>query len=196
MRHTPRARLRRGARQHRLRCADPTAAKHAIAIIEDAGLTGRYPRLASLQDHLGRTATRVVDGAYEAVQRVAGRTWRIPVTAFWQAHRDAPDCYSTVVGQWAQLSAGMTAWDLYGGAGIFAATTLLVGRLPNHVVALAAHQIAINAASVTFMVPLGIGMAGAIRVGQAAGRGDADGARRAGWMASVSSSPRYVETSS
>lgn len=68
-------------------------------------------------------------------------------------------------------------------AGIFAATTLLVGRLPNHVVALAAHQIAINAASVTFMVPLGIGMAGAIRVGQAAGRGDADGARRAGWMA-------------
>jgi len=70
----------------------------------------------------GRTATRVVDGAYEAVQRVAGRTWQIPVTAFWQAHRDAPDCYAGLVGEWAQLSAGMTAWDLYGGAGIFAAT--------------------------------------------------------------------------
>ena len=70
----------------------------------------------------GRTSTTVVEGAYEAVQRVAGSTWRVPVTAFWQAHRDAPDCYSALVGQWAQLSAGMTAWDLYGGAGIFAAT--------------------------------------------------------------------------
>ena len=68
-------------------------------------------------------------------------------------------------------------------AGIFAAATLLVGRLPDHEVALAAHQIALNAASVTFMVPLGIGMAGAIRVGQAAGRGDAASAARAGWTA-------------
>ncbi|MGB3543812.1 MATE family efflux transporter, partial [Rubrivirga sp.] len=43
--------------------------------------------------------------------------------------------------------------------GLFTAATLLVGRLPNDVTALAAHQIALNAASVAFMVPLGIGMA-------------------------------------
>ncbi|WP_420456482.1 MATE family efflux transporter [Rubrivirga sp.] len=70
-------------------------------------------------------------------------------------------------------------------AGLFTAATLLVGRLPDHEVALAAHQIALNAASVTFMVPLGIGMAGGIRVGQAAGAGDLDGAARAGWTATV-----------
>ena len=68
-------------------------------------------------------------------------------------------------------------------AGLFTAATLFVGRLPNHEVALAAHQIALNAASVTFMVPLGIGMAGGIRVGQAAGAGDHAGAARAGWTA-------------
>lgn len=72
--------------------------------------------------HAGRgQRTAVVEGGYEAVQRVGGRTWRVPVTAFWQAHRDAPALYSSLVAEWAQLSAGMTAWDLYGGAGVFAA---------------------------------------------------------------------------
>ncbi|GIV61578.1 MAG: MATE family efflux transporter [Rhodothermaceae bacterium] len=49
--------------------------------------------------------------------------------------------------------------------------------------ALAAHQVAIQCAAFTFMVPLGIGMAASVRVGQAAGRGDAGGVRRAGVVA-------------
>ena len=65
--------------------------------------------------------------------------------------------------------------------GLFTAATLLIGQMGE--VALAAHQIALNAASVAFMVPLGIGMAGAVRVGQAAGAGDVRGAARAGWAA-------------
>lgn len=70
----------------------------------------------------GRSApTTVVSGSYEATQRVGGRVWRVPVTAFWQAHRDAAQRYSELVAQWAGLSAGQTAWDLYGGAGVFAA---------------------------------------------------------------------------
>ncbi|MFI5506983.1 class I SAM-dependent RNA methyltransferase [Mycobacterium sp. NPDC051804] len=68
-----------------------------------------------------KTATHVIEGEYEAVQRVGDRMWRVPVTAFWQAHRDAPQVYSGLVSEWAQLRPGMTAWDLYGGAGIFAA---------------------------------------------------------------------------
>jgi tRNA/tmRNA/rRNA uracil-C5-methylase (TrmA/RlmC/RlmD family) len=68
-----------------------------------------------------RTATKVVEGGYEAVQRVGARGWRVPVTAFWQAHRDAAVTYSGLVADWAQPSAGMTVWDLYGGAGVFAA---------------------------------------------------------------------------
>lgn len=68
-----------------------------------------------------KTSTQVVEGRYEAAQRVGDRIWRVPVTAFWQAHRDAARVYSGLVAGWAQLSAGMTAWDLYGGAGVFAA---------------------------------------------------------------------------
>ncbi|HYU33907.1 MAG TPA: MATE family efflux transporter [Thermoanaerobaculia bacterium] len=59
----------------------------------------------------------------------------------------------------------------------FATLALLVGRMG--VVALAGHQIAINLASLSFMVPLGIGGAAATRVGNAIGRGDMPGARRA-----------------
>jgi tRNA/tmRNA/rRNA uracil-C5-methylase (TrmA/RlmC/RlmD family) len=68
-----------------------------------------------------KTTTQVAQGRYEAVQRVGERTWRVPVTAFWQAHRDATRMYSELVAGYAQLDPGMTAWDLYGGAGVFAA---------------------------------------------------------------------------
>lgn len=65
--------------------------------------------------------------------------------------------------------------------GVFAAATALAGRLPAS--ALAAHQIAINIAALTFMVPLGVSSAGAVRVGHAVGRGDPEGLRRSGWTA-------------
>ncbi len=68
-----------------------------------------------------KATTQVAEGEYEAVQRIGGRQWRIPVTAFWQAHRDAPRVYSELVAEAAGLQPGMTAWDLYGGAGVFAA---------------------------------------------------------------------------
>jgi len=51
---------------------------------------------------------------------------------------------------------------------------------------LAAHQIALNVPSITFMVPLGIAMAATIRVGLFAGAGDTQGARRAGYTAMAS----------
>ena len=66
-------------------------------------------------------------------------------------------------------------------AGFFTMTALLVGLFGT--TTLAAHHIAIQCASFTFMVPLGIGVAGSVRVGQAAGRGDADGVQQAGWVA-------------
>ncbi|MGH3597562.1 MAG: class I SAM-dependent RNA methyltransferase, partial [Mycobacterium sp.] len=63
----------------------------------------------------------VVEGNHQSVQRAGRHSWRVPVTAFWQAHRDAARIYSELVTDWAQPSAGMTAWDLYGGVGVFAA---------------------------------------------------------------------------
>ena len=68
-----------------------------------------------------KATTQVIEGSYEATQRVGQRVWRVPVTAFWQAHRDAASVYSGLIAEWAQLSPGMSALDLYGGAGVFAA---------------------------------------------------------------------------
>jgi MATE family multidrug resistance protein len=65
--------------------------------------------------------------------------------------------------------------------GVFAAATALAGRVSAN--ALAAHQIALNLASITFMVPFGVSSAAAVRVGQAIGRGDPRGAASAGWTA-------------
>jgi MATE family multidrug resistance protein len=65
--------------------------------------------------------------------------------------------------------------------GGFALATFLIGELGP--VQLAGHQIALNVASFTFMVPLGIGSAAAIRVGQAIGARDIRGASHAGWIA-------------
>src|SRR5260370_36826439 len=67
--------------------------------------------------------------------------------------------------------------------GVFAVATTLIGRLGANVIA--AHQIAMNAVSVTFMVPLRIGAAAAVRVGQALGRGDRAAASRSGWAATL-----------
>jgi multidrug resistance protein, MATE family len=65
--------------------------------------------------------------------------------------------------------------------GVFAAASALAGRLDP--ASLAAHQITFNLASFTFMVPLGVASAGAVRVGHALGRRDAAAAARSGWMA-------------
>lgn len=61
---------------------------------------------------------------------------------------------------------------------IFALVGLLVGRIGTD--ALAAHQLALTLASVSFTVALGIGAASSVRVGRAVGSGDREGARRAG----------------
>ena len=65
----------------------------------------------------------------------------------------------------------------------FSAIGLLMGMLGT--VQMAAHQIAINLASLTFMVPLGVGAAAAVRVGRAAGAGDGTGARESARAALV-----------
>ncbi|VEG54107.1 (uracil-5)-methyltransferase [Mycolicibacterium aurum] len=130
---------------HRLDCAQlpagmldgiadrqwPAAAAVHVAVDDDGarhvvvGGSGQRSAPRGARRKLGGRSpglrTAVDEGDYEAVQRVDGRTWHVPVTAFWQAHRDAASLYSALVSQWAQLGPGMTAWDLYGGAGVFAA---------------------------------------------------------------------------
>jgi MATE family multidrug resistance protein len=64
--------------------------------------------------------------------------------------------------------------------GAFSASTILAGSLAPE--ALAAHQIALNCASVTYMIPLGVSAATAVVVGHAIGARDPARARRAGWL--------------
>ena len=58
---------------------------------------------------------------------------------------------------------------------LFVATLLVIGSMG--AVPVAAHQIAINVASLCFMVPLGLAMATTVRVGHAAGAGDPSAVR-------------------
>ena len=64
---------------------------------------------------------------------------------------------------------------------MFNAAVFLMGLID--AASLAAHSIVIQLASLTFMVPLGIGQAAAVRVGRALGRRDREAIRRAGWTA-------------
>ena len=64
---------------------------------------------------------------------------------------------------------------------LFNGATLVMGTFG--IAALAAHQIALTIPSLTFMIPLGIWLAATVRVGQAAGAGDAVAARCAGFTA-------------
>ncbi len=64
---------------------------------------------------------------------------------------------------------------------VFGIVTVFAARLD--AVSLAAHGVAINVTSTTYMVPLGISSAAAVRVGQAAGRGDSRGIAASGWSA-------------
>jgi MATE family multidrug resistance protein len=64
-------------------------------------------------------------------------------------------------------------------AGLFVATALIISTLGEDVIA--SHQVAINIASLFFMIPLGLAMAITVRVGNAVGRGDERGVRYAGF---------------
>ncbi|MCK4754925.1 MAG: MATE family efflux transporter, partial [Calditrichia bacterium] len=67
--------------------------------------------------------------------------------------------------------------------GAFVGSAIIIGWMGTN--ELAAHQIAINLASLSFMVALGISAAATIRVGNAVGRDDRKGARNAGIAAFI-----------
>lgn len=94
-----------------------------------------------------------------------GRFWRSDWPRFW-----------TLLKLGAPI-AGILAFEVT----IFNAAAFLMGLIGAS--ALAAHAIALQVASVTFMVPLGIGQAVTVRVGLAYGANNSEGISRAGWVA-------------
>ncbi len=83
---------------------------------------------------------------------------------------------------WALLKLGSpAAAQILVEVGAFSGSTALCAKLGP--VPLSGHEIALNCAAFTFMVPFGISSAAAVRVGQQIGRRDPAGASRAGWSA-------------
>jgi len=80
------------------------------------------------------------------------------------------------------LSLGLpSGFQYFFEVGAFTIAVMMIGWLGTN--QLAAHQIAINLASITFMAVLGISAAGGIRVGNAVGKQDITEVRKAGFTA-------------
>ncbi|WP_229783316.1 class I SAM-dependent RNA methyltransferase [Pilimelia anulata] len=86
----------------------PTA--DAVTVV--AGADGRRTVLAD---------GAVVDGPATVVERLGPRRWELPATAFWQVHPAAAGTLAAVVVELLDPRPGDRVWDLYGGAGLFAA---------------------------------------------------------------------------
>jgi tRNA/tmRNA/rRNA uracil-C5-methylase (TrmA/RlmC/RlmD family) len=91
-------------------------------------LARRFPPGTEVEVAADAAGTVHVDGAGgPVVQRAAGREWALSPGVFWQVHPALPDVLASVVGEWAAAPRGGTAWDLYGGVGLFAA--VLAGQV-------------------------------------------------------------------
>ncbi|ALG84670.1 class I SAM-dependent RNA methyltransferase [Gordonia phthalatica] len=81
----------------------------------------------------GPRALRNLEGDDLVTHRVGDRSWEVPVTGFWQAHRNAPKTYvdaAVTMLAGVGVTGRVHAWDLYGGAGVFTASIL--DRGPAH----------------------------------------------------------------
>jgi tRNA/tmRNA/rRNA uracil-C5-methylase (TrmA/RlmC/RlmD family) len=66
-------------------------------------------------------------GSGRVVRHAAGRRWELSARSFWQVHPAAADALAGLVGESAAAPRGGTAWDLYGGVGLFA--SVLAGQV-------------------------------------------------------------------
>ena len=96
---------------------DGAGERHQLELVPVADTDGRRPRRGAKP----RTRPRLVHGSGRATEHAVGRTWDVLATGFWQGHTGAAQVYAGVVREWAAAPEGGTAWDLYGGVGLFAA---------------------------------------------------------------------------
>ncbi|MER5703005.1 class I SAM-dependent RNA methyltransferase [Micromonospora sp. NPDC002296] len=91
--------------------------------VETVASTGGDVTVTALADG----APTPVDGPPAVREVAAGRDWTLPASGFWQVHPAAADTLVDAVLDLLAPKPGESAWDLYGGAGLFAAA--LVGRV-------------------------------------------------------------------
>jgi MATE family multidrug resistance protein len=126
--------------------------------------SGLATTLSSLLMFAGMTAVVLLERQFRRY-RLFGRFWRSDWPRFWGLLRLGLPI------------AGILAFEVT----IFNAAALLMGLIGAD--QLAAHAIALQICSITFMVPLGLNQAVTVRVGLAHGAGDREGVSRAGWTA-------------
>ncbi|MFE9919623.1 class I SAM-dependent RNA methyltransferase [Micromonospora sp. NPDC005553] len=96
----------------------PTGARWPAAeAVETVASTGGDVTVTEIRDG----APAPVSGPTEVREVAAGRDWTLPASAFWQVHPAAADALSAAVLELLDPQPGEVAWDLYGGAGLFAA---------------------------------------------------------------------------
>nr|WP_145777682.1 TRAM domain-containing protein [Micromonospora olivasterospora] len=91
--------------------------------VETVASTGGDVTVAALADGVPTP----VSGPAAVREVAAGREWTVPASGFWQVHPAAADTLVDAVLDLLDPRPGESAWDLYGGAGLFAAA--LAGRV-------------------------------------------------------------------
>ena len=152
-----------------------------------ANIVNAFGNWALIYGHLGFRAMGITGSGWSTCWARIYMVLCLAITLLWvESRRLRPDWMDTIridvrrISELLRLGAP-AATQLLCEIGAFSAATALIARLGP--IALAGHEIALNCAALTFMVPLGISSAAAVRVGQQLGRRDLDGARRAGWSA-------------
>jgi multidrug resistance protein, MATE family len=158
-----------------------------MAVLLTANIVNVAVNWVLIFGNLGFPALGVTGAAWATVLSRVYMAAALVAIIVWHERRSRTGLFATplrIEGPrlWRLITLGLpAATHLTAEVGVFAAATALAGRLDP--IALASHQIAINVAGVTYMVPLGVASAGAVRVGQAMGRRDPRGVRRSGWTA-------------
>jgi MATE family multidrug resistance protein len=152
-----------------------------------ANVVNAFGNWALIYGHLGFRAMGITGSGWSTCMARGYMALCLAITLFWvESKRIRPGRMATLRIDIQRMSALLklgapAATQILCEIGAFSAATALCARLGP--VPLAGHEIALNCAALTFMVPLGVSSAAAVRVGQQLGRRDPDGARRAGWSA-------------
>jgi tRNA/tmRNA/rRNA uracil-C5-methylase (TrmA/RlmC/RlmD family) len=126
---------RAGLLQHRSHQVVPIdRCRIAHPVIQELDITTRvWPETGTIQavastggDVSVLTDDTVLSGPPEVREVAAGREWSVPPEGFWQVHPAAADTLVAAVLELLDPAPGEVSWDLYGGAGLFAAA--LAGR--------------------------------------------------------------------
>jgi MATE family multidrug resistance protein len=142
--------------------------------------------------HLGFRAEGITGSGWSTCFARIYMVLVLAITLVWVESKRASSTFSQQTARlkidaariWVLLKLGApAAGQILVEIGAFSGATAICAKLGP--VPLSGHEIALNCAAFSFMVPYGISSAAAVRVGQQLGRRDPAGARRAGWSAII-----------